>query len=93
MKAEAEALANAKDAEATSEDFTKDTPEDEDNESDDDSVSKKMNKMTPKKMLINIIAILLLAIIVGFQFRRHSETYKKKIKENEAEFKRFNKRD
>lgn len=93
MKAEAEALANAKEAEATSEDFTKDTPEEEDNESDDATVSKKSNKMTPKKMLINIIAILLLAIIVGFQFRRHSETYKKKIKENEAEFKRFNKRD
>lgn len=38
------------------------------------------------ELLINIIAILLVAVIIGFQFSRTRNLYKKKYNENKDEF-------
>lgn len=40
------------------------------------------------ELLINIIAILLVAVIIGFQFSRTRNLYKKKYNENKDEFKK-----
>jgi len=40
------------------------------------------------ELLINIIAILLVAVIIGFQFSRIRNLYKKKYNENKDEFKK-----
>jgi hypothetical protein len=40
------------------------------------------------ELLINIIAILLVAVIIGFQFSRTRNLYKKKYNENKNEFKK-----
>ena len=40
------------------------------------------------ELLINIIAILLVAVIMGFQFSRTRNLYKKKYNENKDEFKK-----
>ena len=40
------------------------------------------------ELLINIIAILLVAVIIGFQFSRARNLYKKKYNENKDEFKK-----
>ena len=40
------------------------------------------------ELLINIIAILLVAVIIGFQFSRTRNLYKKKYNDNKDEFKK-----
>ncbi len=40
------------------------------------------------ELLINIIAILVVAVIIGFQFSRTRNLYKKKYDENKDEFKK-----
>lgn len=40
------------------------------------------------ELLINVIAILLVAVIIGFQFSRTRNLYKKKYNENKDEFKK-----
>ena len=40
------------------------------------------------ELLINIIAILLVAVIIGFQFSRTRNLYKKEYNENKDEFKK-----
>lgn len=40
------------------------------------------------ELLINIIAILLVAVIIGFQFSRTRNLYRKKYNENKDEFKK-----
>ena len=40
------------------------------------------------ELLININAILLVAVIIGFQFSRTRNLYKKKYNENKDEFKK-----
>ncbi len=40
------------------------------------------------RLLINIIAILLVSVIIGFQFSRTHNLYKKKYDENKDEFKK-----
>lgn len=40
------------------------------------------------ELLINIIAILLVAVIIGFQFSRTRNLYKKRYNENKDEFKK-----
>lgn len=40
------------------------------------------------ELLINMIAILLVAVIIGFQFSRTRNLYKKKYNENKDEFKK-----
>lgn len=40
------------------------------------------------RLLINIIAILLVAVIIGFQLSRTRNLYKKKYDENKDEFKK-----
>ena len=40
------------------------------------------------RLLINIIAILLVDVIIGFQFSRTRNLYKKKYDENKDEFKK-----
>ena len=40
------------------------------------------------ELLINIIAILLVAVIIGFQFSSTRNLYKKKYHENKDEFKK-----
>lgn len=38
------------------------------------------------RLLINVIAIILVAVIIGFQFSRTKNLYKKKYDENKDEF-------
>ena len=40
------------------------------------------------ELLINIIAILLVAVIIGFQFSRTRNLYRKKYNENKDKFKK-----
>ena len=40
------------------------------------------------ELLINILAILLVAVIIGFQFSRTRNLYRKKYNENKDEFKK-----
>lgn len=40
------------------------------------------------RLLINVIAIILVAVIIGFQFSRTKNLYKKKYDENKDEFKK-----
>ena len=40
------------------------------------------------KLLINIIAIIIVAVVIGFQFNRTKNLYNKKYDENKDEFKK-----
>ncbi len=40
------------------------------------------------KLLINIIAIIVVAVVIGFQFNRTKNLYNKKYDENKDEFKK-----
>ena len=40
------------------------------------------------KLLINIIAIIVVAVVIGFQFNRTKNLYYKKLEENKVEFKK-----
>lgn len=42
------------------------------------------------KLLINIIAIIIIAVIIGFQFSRTKDLYNKKYDENKDEFDKKN---
>lgn len=41
------------------------------------------------KLLINIIAIIVVAVVIGFQFNRTKNLYNKKYDENKDEFKKI----
>ncbi len=40
------------------------------------------------KLLINVIAIIIVAVVIGFQFNRTKNLYNKKYDENKDEFKK-----
>ena len=40
------------------------------------------------KLLINVIAIIIVAVVIGFQFKRTKNLYNKKYDENKDEFKK-----
>ena len=40
------------------------------------------------KLLINVIAIIIVAVVIGFQFNRTNNLYNKKYDENKDEFKK-----
>lgn len=42
------------------------------------------------KLLINILAIIIIAVIIGFQFSRTKDLYNKKYDENKDEFDKKN---
>lgn len=42
------------------------------------------------KLLINIIAIIIIAVVIGFQFSRTKDLYNKKYDENKDEFDKKN---